>query len=163
MSALEELRLAERGMRITLAGDHSVDLHSALSEGEEMITASNRRTVIALELALPLRGGKRHIILGKRSPQRKDRTLITALRRAHSMVAKDRGHPLALEVSDSPYERRIQWLAFLAPDIQRAIIDGRQPAGLNLERLVKSDLPICWQKQRVLLGFEQESPPCSRH
>ncbi|WP_416832253.1 MAG: recombinase family protein [Erythrobacter sp.] len=153
---LEEVRLSDRGMLITLAGDHSVDLHSSVTDGEEIITANSKRTVIKLELALPLRGGKRHIVLGKRSPQRKDRTLITALRRAHSMVEKDRGLPLALATSGSPYERRIQRLAFLAPDIQRAIIDGAQPPGLNLERLIKSDLPIDWQKQRAVLGFEPQ-------
>ncbi|XUU60841.1 recombinase family protein [Erythrobacter sp. HA6-11] len=162
MATLQEVRLAQSGLMITLTGDHSVNLHSTLEDGEHLITANPIRSVIKVELALPLRGGKRHIVLGKRSPQRKDKTLITALRRAHMMVAKDRGHPLATEVSASLYERRIQRLAFLAPDIQRAIIDGAQPVGLNLERLVKSDMPICWIKQRNLFGFEAFTASCSR-
>lgn len=156
MATLKQVRLTARGMLITLSGARSVELHSSMADGEEIVTVNHERAVIALELALPLRGGKRHIIIGKRRPQRKDGTLISALRRAHSMVEKERGMPLALATSGSPYERRIQRLAFLAPDIQRAIIDGAQPSGLNLERLVKSDLPICWHKQRELLGFEPQ-------
>ena len=154
MSVLAEVRLAEGGLLITLSGDRSVELHGSVADGEEVISTSSRRTVIKLELALPLRGGKRHILLGKRQPRAKDRTLIAALRRGHAMVEKDRGMPLAMEVSRSPYERRVQRLAFLAPDIQRAIIEGTQPASLNLERLVKSELPISWEQQRELLGFE---------
>ncbi len=154
MAMLQDVRLVSHGMLITLSGDQSIELAGTLHEGERLVTASKRQTAIEIELALPLRGGKRHIILGKRRPREKDKTLIAALRRAHSMVEKDRGKPLALTTSSSPYERRIQRLAFLAPDIQRAIIDGAQPAGLNLERLVKSEFPIGWQNQRELLGFE---------
>ena len=160
LGVVQELRLASNGLLVTLLGDRSIDLHGALLEGEEIISANSKRTVVAIELALPLRGGKRHIILGKRSPRRKDPTLITALRRSHSMVSKDRGFPLAAEVSASPYERRIQRLAFLAPDIQRAIVDGAQPPGLNLERLVKTDLPISWEDQRNAFGFETNEAPC---
>ena len=69
------------------------------------------------------------------------------------MIDKDRGMPLATYASPSPYERRVQRLAFLAPDIQRAIIDGAQPPGLNLERLIKSELPLSWKEQREKLGF----------
>ena len=45
-------------------------------------------------------------------------------------------------------------LGFLAPDIVAAILDGRQPASLNRQRLARiSGLPIDWQAQRELLGF----------
>lgn len=141
-------------MLITLSSDPLVELHSSMADGEEIITANSKRTVIKLDLALPLRGGKRHIVLGKRQPREQDRTLIAALRRAHASVQKDRGMPLVQSAPTSPYERRIQRLAFLAPDIQHAMIAGSQPAGLNLERLVKCELPISWQRQRELLGFE---------
>ncbi len=43
-------------------------------------------------------------------------------------------------------------LAFLAPDIVQAILDGRQPVGAaRLMRL--SNLPASWEDQRRLLGF----------
>jgi site-specific DNA recombinase len=49
--------------------------------------------------------------------------------------------------------RRIR-LAFLAPDIVEAILEGRQPADLNLTRLKQlGQLPLAWADQRSLLGF----------
>lgn len=154
MGILKQVRLTAHGMFVTLSGDRSIELSATLDVSERLISANRHRTVIELELALPLRGGKRHIVLGKRQPREQDRTLIAALKRAHASVQKDRGMPLVQTAPTSPYVTRIQRLAFLAPDIQRAIIAGSQLPGLNLERLVKSELPISWHKQRDLLGFE---------
>jgi site-specific DNA recombinase len=46
-------------------------------------------------------------------------------------------------------------LSYLAPDIVRAILDGRQPFGLSMTRLMTStqDLPHDWVEQRRYLGF----------
>ncbi len=45
-------------------------------------------------------------------------------------------------------------LAFLAPDIIEAILDGRQPVELTATRLKRlTDLPASWAEQRRLLGF----------
>jgi len=53
----------------------------------------------------------------------------------------------------SYYSRAIR-LAYLAPDITRAILDGRQPPGLSAARLVRySSLPLAWPEQRMTLGF----------
>jgi len=41
-------------------------------------------------------------------------------------------------------------LAFLAPDIVKAVIEARLPRGYGLKRLV--DLPIAWQDQWRALG-----------
>ncbi len=44
-------------------------------------------------------------------------------------------------------------LAFLAPDITQAILDGNQPAHLTAERLTRlSSLPHAWDEQRHMLG-----------
>ena len=50
------------------------------------------------------------------------------------------------------YVSRIFQCAFLAPDIIEAILDGRQPPELTLERL-RHPLPIAWDEQRRVLGF----------
>ncbi len=43
-------------------------------------------------------------------------------------------------------------LALLAPEVVEAIVDGREPSGLSLERLVKG-LPMVWEEQRERFGF----------
>jgi hypothetical protein len=49
---------------------------------------------------------------------------------------------------------RILPLAFLAPDIVQAILDGHQPVDLTTARLKRlRDLPASWTRQRRLLGF----------
>jgi len=50
------------------------------------------------------------------------------------------------------YVGQVLPLAFLAPNIVEAIIDGRQPRDLKVEQLLKS-LPIDWASQRQALGF----------
>lgn len=44
-------------------------------------------------------------------------------------------------------------LAFLAPDIVDAILEGRQPPALTAGQLIRSNLPLEWGDQRRLLGF----------
>jgi site-specific DNA recombinase len=49
---------------------------------------------------------------------------------------------------------RILPLAWLAPDIAKAILEGRQPADLTAKRLrALPELPLEWSTQRRLLGF----------
>ena len=42
-------------------------------------------------------------------------------------------------------------LAFLAPDLVKAAIDGRLPRGMGVARL--ADLPAAWSKQHQMLGL----------
>lgn len=43
--------------------------------------------------------------------------------------------------------------AFMAPDIVEAIVTGRQPMDLTIERLKRlPEFPKCWDAQRKLLG-----------
>jgi len=46
-------------------------------------------------------------------------------------------------------------LSYLAPDIVRALLDGRQPIELTPTRLFRlsKDLPHEWSEQRHFLGF----------
>jgi hypothetical protein len=51
---------------------------------------------------------------------------------------------------------RILPLAWLAPDISTAILEGRQPPHLNVKALrALPKLPLDWAKQRRVLGFAQ--------
>ena len=54
------------------------------------------------------------------------------------------------------YASRLVRLAFLAPDILIAIVNGRHPAGLSAAGLLQEcrrGLPLDWQHQRDALGF----------
>lgn len=106
----------------------------------------------AMRLEIPttlrLRGGRTTITASSTAPVRRDPVLIAALRKAHAMVEFDRkGMPNLIAAPSSPYLRRLVRLAFLAPDLQRAILDGRQPPALTLERLMYSDIPQSWSDQ----------------
>ena len=49
---------------------------------------------------------------------------------------------------------RVLPLAWLAPDIAQAILEGRQPADLSARRLRDlPNLPLDWREQRRILGF----------
>ncbi len=47
------------------------------------------------------------------------------------------------------YLGRILRLALPAPDIVKAILDGRQPAGIRMPRL-RAPFPVDWYEQRAM-------------
>ena len=83
--------------------------------------------------------------------------LIRALRFNATLLDSD-GVPfaaLAKRQGVSPsYFTRLVRLSYLAPDITRAILEGRQPRGLTADKLlVQSRLPLAWHDQRIVLSF----------
>jgi len=115
---------------------------------------------VTLPIRMRLRGGRRWI-LGSTSPATcRDPVLIKALRAAHAMLEVDAtGLPNLDAAPASPYLRRLVRLAFLAPELQRAILAGRQPPGLTLERLMHAPMPMLWSDQAALLDKLGVSPP----
>ena len=108
-----------------------------------------------LRLILPVRmrrRGGRSWILGSTSPgSQRDPVLIKALRAAHAMLGVDHaGLPVLEAAPSSSYPRRLVRLAFLAPDLQRAILAGRQPPGLTLAQLLRTPIPSLWSEQATL-------------
>ena len=92
---------------------------------------------------------------------RPDAALVKALHRAHAILRQAGCHfaspPEALARSarpTDPYHRKLMQLAFLAPDLQLAILNGRQPPGLTLQSLLARTIPLAWPAQRKLLGFD---------
>ena len=54
----------------------------------------------------------------------------------------------------SSYFTRVLRLSYLAPDITRAILEGRHPRDLTAQKLLAhSHLPLAWPEQRRRLGF----------
>ena len=50
------------------------------------------------------------------------------------------------------YARQILPLAFLAPDLVEAVLEGKQPPSLSLAALVAKPLPVLWDEQRALFA-----------
>ncbi len=55
---------------------------------------------------------------------------------------------------DRRYVGRALELTLLAPDIVEAILTGREPSGLSLEKLNASSIPVMWRVQRKEWGFK---------
>ena len=53
---------------------------------------------------------------------------------------------------DNSYVVRILKLTTLAPNIIEAILNGEEPSGLSLTRLIRT-FPMDWERQRALFGF----------
>jgi hypothetical protein len=154
LARVRSIRLADAGIEIELLGADAESIGLRLANGERITHANARTCRVLLPLALPLRGGRRLVLAGSRSSPRPDRTLVEALRKAHRMMARDRsGLPVIASSPSSPYDRKILRLAFLAPGIQRDIVEGRHPPSLNLERLTQMDIPFGWHEQRHALGW----------
>ena len=90
-----------------------------------------------------------------------DPKLIKLIVRAHLLsnkLAESSNEHLAdlaqRERLTSSYFTRVLRLAYLAPDITRAILEGRHPQDLTARKLLDhSRLPLTWVEQRRTLGF----------
>lgn len=130
----------------------AADVSAAICGDEAIIHSSRRLCRLQVPIALPLRGGQRLIVAGRRT-SRPDRRLIAGLRKAHAMVDRQRGLPIVSTAPASRYERELLRLAFFAPDLQRDILSGHQPPTLTLEKLRHMTIPLCWREQRTVLGW----------
>ena len=58
------------------------------------------------------------------------------------------------EGTSRPHASRLLTLAYLAPDIVEAILEGKQPPEVNVKVLTRSHrLPLSWNDQRRVIGF----------
>jgi DNA invertase Pin-like site-specific DNA recombinase len=112
---------------------------------------------LTLPVRMVLRGGRVWIDGLAARPVRSgiDRGLVEALRSAHVELLRLKASPLsspdAMSDAEAPataHRRMVARLAFLAPDLQRKILEGTQPYGAVLRRLLRSDIPLAWEDQR---------------
>jgi hypothetical protein len=130
---------------------------------EELITSTPIiEDPITLEADAQLRrcGGEVRLLLAgtEQNRARPVPSLVRAVARAHDWIDRIlRGEipnqrALAKQTGfDERYISRIIPLAFLAPDITEAILDGKQDPDLTLEKFV-DEIPFEWALQRVALG-----------
>jgi len=118
---------------------------------------SDRFFRFSCPFALRRRGVETRIIAGELVPAPDEvmqRTLAEAhlwagaLRKSRSLteIAREVGH-------SEPYIRTRIPLAFLAPKVQAAILDGRQRADLSVAQLIRDGIPMDWSEQARLFGI----------
>ena len=96
-----------------------------------------------------------------RSAGKADRSLIRLIVKAHALREKleskgglDFGGMTRRFGTGRAYHTRLLRLSFLAPDITKAILEGKHPKDLNAARLMRSTrFPLSWREQRKALGF----------
>jgi site-specific DNA recombinase len=142
-------------------------VRQSLLPGEELRSdaADARRVRISIPTRLKLWGGRSWIRDPSdqpvAAPATPDVALIRRLRAAHAVLRACSADPHALAVqlhcAKAPlnaHQSRLARWAFLAPDIQRAILEGQcSSALLSNPRLA---IPLSWSAQRKLLGWSPE-------
>lgn len=131
---------------------------------EKNSTDPDAREIVSLTVPVDFKRSGfelRLIVPGKETAARPDTSLVRLLARAHQMRDRLVADPdqtitqLAEQVRlTASYLTRLLRLAFLAPDIVTAILEGRQPLELSANKLMADTrLPIEWVGQRQMLGF----------
>ncbi|MDX9821472.1 MAG: recombinase family protein [Syntrophales bacterium] len=156
---VQRVELRQDGMHLTIS------LSSLVLP--EMKADKNAVSIVRdIPMQMKRRGIEMRLVIGNTGPGRVDQSLVKTIIRAHkwfndlaSGKVKNMTEIALREGVDRSYVSRVLNLAFLAPDITESIMEGRQPADLNIERLTKRiDLPLSWAQQRQLLGFN--NPLC---
>lgn len=121
---------------------------------------------MALQTTLPFtrrkRGVEGKLIIGSRSGRiddtstAKDKPLIKNIRSANRWyrAVQDGKSFTEIAASDAVSANTVQrmiTLAFLAPDIVRDIIQGKQPVALASDWLLRQTLPSSFEEQRALI------------
>lgn len=143
---------------------HRSAIHKALGvEPPAHPDDSPSTTQLVLPISVTKRGVEQKLTIraGVAKRANVDETLIKAIARAHCWlrelktgVAPDITVIARRDNIPASYAQLILPLAFLAPSIVTAILEGHQPADLSLDRLIKrTTLALDWSAQRQQLGF----------
>ena len=115
--------------------------------------------VLSLD-ARPLRRGKsvRSTDCFLDAPEQR-RVLAELVRTSHRKLTELNASPLHPEMHEHMSTPINEWtrervaIGLLAPDIQRALLTGKAPLGLDPEKLLSRDMPLDWEGQRKFLGM----------
>jgi hypothetical protein len=151
-----EIHLLPERLGIVLIGEAS-----ALSPASA--AAEDAPTLTLCAPARLRRAGMEMIMLIDAKQARKgkpDPSLVKLIVKAQKLKEKfirggDRMDSIAASAGVSrAYFTRLVKLSFLAPDITKAILEGRHPPDLTASRLINhARLPLNWKAQRTALGF----------
>lgn len=163
---IAEVRNVIRGLvhRITIEpGKTSI----VFVKGAPIAQPGDNESVLGYEYCISFqtrrRGVETRIVFGGKNPPEvnRDQNLIAAVKRSFrwwKLLTEEDGWSIQKlaeqDRMDASDVTRFLPLAFLAPDVVEAILDGRQPEDLTLERLKKmGSLPMAWEEQVRVLGF----------
>lgn len=162
LTVLARMEVHERSVQLALKG-------SALAEDERTLPLAVARlqrllrpgerihqkedTVwVHIPRRLQFRGGRAWLD-GEAQRSRVSLPLAKAVRRAHALAQEcSDASGLVQQSPASVHERGLIRLAWLAPDLQQAMLEGRQKTGLCLEDLRWAEIPFCWDDQRRMLA-----------
>ena len=146
--------LHDQSLHCLLPIDRIVAMRQRLEPHERLEPDPVDARLARLHLPLVRRRGETWVLKGPSAGHMPDPVLVKALRSAHAMLHHDdAGLPVLVTAPDTPYRRQLVRLAFLAPEIQRAIVEGRQSAGVTLTQLLKGPMPLAWPQQAVQIGI----------
>jgi hypothetical protein len=161
---ISTVHITEDGIRLALnrqALERRLEMTGGAQRARE--GHAERETAIVFDIPAKLRrlGKEMRLIVAAHAPEtRQDASLIKAVVRAHRWFAMLKSRK-ASSISDIARTEKLPRtyigslipLAFLAPDITEAILGGRQPIDVTLDRILKlSPLPLDWPTQRQALA-----------
>jgi hypothetical protein len=154
LSALRRIEVHAQSLQLLCPVGLLASMRARLEPNETAVPDAADPALLRLTVPVRMRlhGGRTWVIGSLKPAARPNPTLIRALRAAHAMLRTDAaGLPILDTSPASPYLRRLVRLAFLAPDLQRAILAGRQPPGLTLESLMHVPMPMLWSEQEAMI------------
>jgi site-specific DNA recombinase len=130
----------------------------AMAERLDVPLAHISRDALSLigEFRLRRRGVEAKLVLAN-TPTALDRTLLKTVARGWAWFEEVKAGATMQAIADREHvtQRRVAYivdLAFLAPDIVRSIVEGRQPPILTADRLIKSRHRLLWSDQRAWIS-----------
>jgi hypothetical protein len=173
LTILVNITLAERWLNVTLrrqslraillgapptqgAGNRSREARSHEHDEADLVH-------LRIEATLQQSGSQTRLVVAPdvadERPARRDEPLIKAVARGYAWYERlvsgevDSLRAIADELCvNERYVSRIFRCAFLAPDLVKAILEGRQPPELTVEKL-RLGAPLLWTEQRNSFGF----------
>jgi hypothetical protein len=135
--------------------------------GRPALSKDGRTITVHIPIELRHQGGRKQVVTPAGAtpwippPSRVDNTLVKAIVRAHRWrdmlesgdYATVRDLAKAENINES-YLGRVLRLTLLAPKIIEDILEGKQPASLELECLLRKS-PVEWSKQLEALSIEE--------
>jgi hypothetical protein len=147
---------------------HSLGLENLHRHIQALSSPESAAVAISLPFDVRRRGVESRLVIGGEQPRPPsiDQRLIDTIARAMTWMqrlasgtTKTTAELAREDGIDDGEISRVLPLAFLAPDIVEAIVQGRQPVALTTRYLKRlKPLPASWADQRRILGFE---PPKS--